>query len=79
MIKKDKLLKHIDELINLEKSLIPLLNKHMSTSLFFSNLKKDEREEIVEYFQNQVIAKTKHIEILNGVKNEAARRKKDVY
>ncbi len=79
MIKSDKLLKQIDELMNLEKSLIPLLNKHMSTSLFFSNLKKDEREEIVGYFQNQVIAKTKHVEMLNGIKNEALRRKKDVY
>jgi len=79
MIKSDKLLKQIDELINMEKSLIPLLNKHMSASLFFSNLEKDEREEIVGYFQNQVIAKTKHIEILNGIKNEVVRRKKDVY
>ncbi len=79
MIKKDKLLKQIDELMNLEKSLIPLLNKHVSTSLFFSNLKKDEREEIVGYFQNQVIAKTKHVEILNGIKSEVARREKDVY
>ena len=79
MIKKDKLLNQIDKLINLEKSLIPLLNKHMSASLFFSNLKKDEREGIVEYFQSIVIAKTKHIEILNGVKTEVSRRERDVY
>ncbi len=79
MIKKDKLLSQINELINLEKSLIPLLNKHMSTSLFFSNLKEDEREKIIEHFQNLVIAKTKHIEILNGVKDEIARRERDVY
>ncbi len=79
MIRKDKLLNQINELTNLEKSLIPLLNKHMSTSLFFSNLKEDERKEIVDKFQNLVIAKTKHIEILNGVKDEIARRGKDVY
>ncbi len=79
MIKKDKLLSQINELINLEKSLIPLLNKHMSTSLFFSNLKEDERKEIIDKFQNLVIAKTKHIEILNGIKDEIARRERDVY
>ena len=79
MIRKDKLLNQINELTNLEKSLIPLLNKHMPTSLFFSNLKEDERKEIVDKFQNLVIAKTKHIEILNGVKDEIARRGKDVY
>jgi len=79
MIKKDKLLNRMDKLINLEKSLIPLLNKHISSSLSFSNLKVDERKEIVEYFQNLVIAKTKHIEILNGVKTEVSRRERDVY
>jgi len=79
MIKKDKLLNRTDKLMNLEKSLIPLLNKHISSSLSFSNLKVDERKEIVEYFQNLVIAKTKHIEILNGVKTEVSRRERDVY
>ena len=79
MIKKDKLLNQIDKLINLEKTLIPLLNKHISSSLFFSNLKGDEQKKVIEYFQSVVIAKTKHIEILNGVKAEVTRREKDVY
>lgn len=79
MIKQEKLLDQINELMSLEKSLIPLLNKHMSASLFFSNLKESEQEKIKGYFQNLVIAKTKQIDILNGVKDEVARRKKDVY
>lgn len=79
MIRKDKLLKQVEELLKREESFIPLLNKHLSAAMFFSGLKKDERREIVEYFQKLVIAKTKHIEILNGVKAEIARRQKDVY
>ena len=79
MIKKDKLLKQIDDLISLEKSIVPLLNKHVSTSLFFSNLKKNEREEVIAYFQNLVIAKTRHIEILNMIKTGIGGSKKDVY
>ncbi|MBL7130854.1 MAG: hypothetical protein ISS45_05590 [Candidatus Omnitrophica bacterium] len=79
MIKKDKLLKQVEELVKLEQSLIPLLNKHLSAAMFFSNLKKDDRENIVEYFQKLVIAKTKHVEILNGVKAEITRRERDVY
>ncbi len=79
MIKKDKLLKQIEELIRLEQSLVPLLNKHLSAAMFFSNLKKDDRENIVEYFQKLVIAKTKHIEILSRVNDEIVRRQRDVY
>ena len=79
MIKKDRLLSQIEQLINTEKSLIPLLNKHVTTSLFFSNLKDDEREKIIEYFQNLVISKTKHIEILEGIKSDVAGRERNVY
>ena len=79
MIKKDKLSNQIGKLIDLEQGIIPLLNKHVSASLFFSNLKKNDREEIVEYFQNTVIAKTKHIEILNGIKDDIMKGKRDVY
>lgn len=79
MVKKDKLLKQVEELVRLEQGFIPLLNKHLSAAMFFSNLKNDERQEIIEYFQKLVIAKAKHIEILNGVKAEIARRQKDVY
>jgi hypothetical protein len=79
MIQKDKLSKQIDKLIDLEKRTIPLLNKHVSSSLFFSNLKKDERNKIVEYFQNMAITKTKHIDILNSIRDELMKGKKDVY
>lgn len=79
MIKRDKILKQIEELIGLEQSLIPLLNKHLSAAMFFSSLKKNDREDIVEYFQKLVIAKTRHVEILNGVKEEIVRRERDVY
>ncbi|MCQ9208786.1 MAG: hypothetical protein NG712_05355 [Omnitrophica bacterium] len=79
MIKKDKLLSQLNKLVELEKSLIPLLNKHISSSLFFSNLEKSKRQSIVEHFQKLVIAKKSHIEILDGIKSEVDRREKDVY
>ena len=79
MIKKDKLLTQLSKLIELEKSLVPLLNKHISSSLFFSNLEKSKQKEIAEHFQKLVIAKKGHIEILNGIKSEVTRREKDVY
>jgi len=79
MIQKDKLLSRINELTDLEKSLIPLLNKHITSSLFFSGLNEDDRNMIVEYFQNLVITKTGHIERLADIKNDLTGRDKNVY
>ena len=79
MVKKDKLLHQIDKLIDLEKRIIPLLNKHISSSLFFSNLKEDDRKIMAENLQNIAIIKTKHLDVLNSIKDETTRGKSDVY
>ena len=79
MIKRDKLTRQIDAIIDSKKRLIPLLNKHISSSLFFSGLKSEERNVIIERFQNIVITQTKHLEILRGIKDEVAKGKSNVY
>lgn len=79
MIKKGRLIRQIDAIMDSKKRLIPLLNKHVSSSLFFSGLEPKERNAIIERFQNIVITQTKHMEILMGIKAEAAERKSDVY
>jgi hypothetical protein len=79
MIKKDTLSKKIDSLIELEESLIPLLNKHIASSLSFSNLKDSDRTTVLEYFKRLAIAQTKHVNILHEVKKELQRGKSDVY
>ena len=79
MMKKDRLICQIGAIIDSKKRLIPLLNKHISSSLFFSGLKPEERNTIIERFQNIVITQTKHMEILKGIKDEAEKGKSDVY
>lgn len=79
MIKKDKLLVKIGAVTELEKRIIPLLNKHVSSSLFFSGLEKAERDAMVDGLQNIVINKTKHLDILNGIKDEITKGHSDVY
>lgn len=79
MVKRDKLLKQINELESLERRLIPLLNKHISSSLFFSRLKEKERNSMTEQLQNIAANKERHLEILGGIKNDVAKGKNDVY
>ena len=79
MMKKDRLVHQIDAIIDSKKRLIPLLNKHISSSLFFSGLKPEERNVIIERFQNIVITQTKHMEVVKGIKDEIVKGKSDVY
>ncbi len=79
MLKKEKVIKGIESLINLEKRVLPLLNRHISSSLFFSELKESERNAILEAFQKIAVAQGKHSETLNQIKDEALKMKTDVY
>ncbi len=79
MIRKDKLLDQISALISQEKGLVPLLNRHISSALFFSRLKDSDRDTMIQHFQDMVVMKTGHIEILNGIKDQLTRSDNDVY
>ena len=79
MIKKEKLLKALESLASLEKSKNPLLNRHISSSLFFSELKPQERKAILEKFQEISVTQAKHLEVLGQIKEEVLKGKKDVY
>ncbi len=78
MIKKERLIKKIESLMNLEKRAVPLLNRHIASSLFFSELKEGERKAILEAFQKIAVTQAKHLETLNQVKDEALKMETDV-
>lgn len=79
MIKKENLLAKLKELIETEKVLVPLLNRHISSALFFSGLDKKEQEDLKERFQSMVITQTQHIEALGRIKEDVEKGKSDVY
>jgi len=79
MIEKKELLRQIDILLKQKARLIPLLNRHISSAVFFSYLKEKEQKIILDYFQNMVIRQQQHIEILNGIKEEIKQGDKDVF
>ena len=79
MIRKEELLKQLDLLSALVKKAAPLLNKHITSSLSFSELTDAERDKIVDRFQDISVAQAKHVEILEQVKKEILKGNKDVY
>ena len=79
MMQKEKLAASINKLMELEKNLVPLLNKHISSALFFSGLKKSESGAIMEEFKNKAMTQAKHIDVLKGIKEELARSKNNVF
>ena len=79
MIKKDRLLKRLDDVIKLEERLIPLLNRHVSSSIAFSGLDEKEQQQIVGRLQKTALSGTKHIEVLKGIRDEVTKGKVNVY
>jgi len=79
MIGKDKLLKQVEKLIQQEERLVPLLNRHVSSALFFSGLKQKERDNILDRFQEMAVKLREHIDILNGIRKEITEGAGNVY
>ncbi len=79
MISKIKILKEIDKVLEAEKRLLPLLNRHISSSLFYSDLNKEDREKIVDFFQSQVVRQSKHIDVLSEIRDELNEGGEGVY
>jgi len=69
MISKQNLLKQIDALRDLKKRVVPLLDQHVATAISFSGLKEDDQNIITEKLRDMVAEQTKHITLLDGIKN----------
>ena len=79
MIKKEKLLRGIDFAMDIQKQLVPLLNKHVSASVFFSGLPGKDKEKIAQRFQEMAVIHTKHMDTLKSIKTEIAEGDGRVY
>lgn len=79
MIRKDKLDKQLAQFVEIKKNLIPLVNRHISSSLFFSNMPKKDYQKTLQRFQEITITLNKHIEILNDIKSEIKASDNDVF
>ncbi len=79
MIKKDKLLKKINRAISDHDAIVPLLNRHVSTSVFFSALPPEDKEEIIARFQDMARTYSKHMNMLDSIKREVSEGETNVY
>jgi hypothetical protein len=79
MIRKDKLLNKVNQLLELEGRLIPLLDKHLSTSLGFSQLSKDEQDLSLDFLKGRVNLQKKHIQLIKSIKKEIEDSEQNVY
>ena len=79
MILKKKLLSEVNALIEIEKRLDSLFDKYISSTLFFSKLKSQDREEVKEYFFERAKACKAHMGVLESIKEELLESKDNVY
>jgi hypothetical protein len=79
MLRRDQVSKMIDKLIALEMRLVPLFESHISSSLFFSKLPAAEKEALLEKLKEKAATQSKHIKMLNDIKDEITKNGSDVY
>ncbi|MBI4432147.1 MAG: hypothetical protein HY592_01510 [Candidatus Omnitrophica bacterium] len=79
MIPKKKLVDRLGELMELERSLVPLLNRHMASSLPFSQVNEAKIKAILNQFQKCAITQEKHAQILKQMRQEIGAEKNDVF
>ena len=79
MIKKKILLERIQKLIDLEKSLIPILNKHVAASMGQSGIKKEDVDRVVQNFKQFSVIQSQHVDILSAIRDDISKGSSDVY
>jgi hypothetical protein len=79
MIKRERLLKQLNRLLDMEKSLVPLLNKHVSSSLTFSDLSEADQSAFAARLQDMARIHERHVEELTIMRDRAAGSDIDVY
>ncbi|MCF7874921.1 MAG: hypothetical protein K9L87_05460 [Candidatus Omnitrophica bacterium] len=79
MIRKNNLSNKLNKLLELERSFISLLDKHLSASLDFSQLSKDDRDASLDFLKSRVNLQKKHIQLIEDIKKEIEESDQDVY
>jgi hypothetical protein len=79
MIRKNNLSNKLNQLLELEGRLIPLLNKHLSASLGFSQLNKDEHDLSLDFLKRRVNLQKKHVQLIESIKKEIENSEQNVY
>ncbi len=62
MIQKEKLVQELGKLIELERGLVPLLNRHLSSAFSFSQFSALDQSRLKGFLQKQTRAQTKTVD-----------------
>ncbi len=79
MISKEKLLEKIHEVVESKNSLVPLLERHIASSLAFSGLDPAAVHTLHRKCQEWMLLQLKHVELLREMAEELRERKSDVF
>jgi len=79
MIKREELLLQLQSLIEQEKMLIPLLNRHISSALSFSGIDPLSQSKLKERLQSMVITHAQHLKSLSRIEEDVEGGSRSVY
>jgi len=79
MIRKDKAAFEIEKILAMKKTLIPLLDKHIASSLPFSDIRDADKQVILEKFRAFVVKQSSHMTLLSGMDREMKASAENVF
>jgi len=79
MIQKEKAVELLSRLIQLQKELIPLLNRHLTASIELSGLPQTERQKVSDFLKRRAVMQASHLETLEGTLRSIRESKRDVF
>ncbi len=79
MIKREKLIEELTRVLDLEKNLVPLFNKDVSSALTFSGLLEKDSAHVLKTLQEMARIHERHVEALTIMKARIVKDGIDVY
>lgn len=79
MIKRDKLLLELKELMRCKENILVLLQKNVSSAFSLSDMDADDQKDMIKYFSSVVDKQKNHVEMLKQIQGDLESGQTDVY
>ncbi len=79
MIKKEELLKVLNEAVMTEERIVPIYDKHLRSAIFWTGIDNDKAETVRRCLQIMIDDSKKHFEITKSLLERIKKEKRDAF
>jgi len=79
MIKKEELLKVLNEAVMTEERIVPIYDKHLRSAIFWTGIDEDKSQTVRNYLQTMIDDSKKHFEITKSLLERIKKEKRNAF